>query len=106
MPTEVLFAGVYTSVEGAVHRRSCSNASVSLQDDLRAAIREILRPELRALHDRAEMVLLRGATGPLRHVLLAGLQRLDARLDAIERGVRRPTPCTRAVTRCRPGRRR
>jgi predicted nucleic acid-binding Zn-ribbon protein len=84
---------------------------VSLDADLRTAIQEILRSELRALHEelqalRAEIVLLRGATGPLRQVLLAGLQRLDARLDAIERGVRRPTPCTRAPTRCRPGRRR
>jgi|KBSSwiStaDraftv2_1062776.scaffolds.fasta_scaffold534468_2 hypothetical protein len=84
---------------------------VSIEDEVRAAIREVLLPELHILHEdlqalRAEMVLLRGATGPLRGILLAGLQRLDVRLEAIERGVRRPTPCARAATRCRPGRRR
>jgi hypothetical protein len=84
---------------------------VSIADEIRAAFREILLPELRAFHDelralRAEVTLLRAASGPLRNVVLAGLQRIDDRLDAIERGVRRPTPCTRAATRCRPGRRR
>ena len=84
---------------------------MSLQDEIRAAFREVLLPEIRALRAdlqdiRAEIVLLRGATGPLRSVVLAALQRLEARLDAMERGVRRPSPCFRASSRCRPARRR
>ena len=82
-----------------------------LEDEIRAALRDVLLPELRVLHEdlqalRAEMVLLRGATGPMRSILLAGMQRLEERLEALERGVRRPTPCPRSPTRCRPGRRR
>lgn len=82
-----------------------------LEDEIRAALRDVLLPELRVLHEdlqalRAEMVLLRGATGPMRSILLAGMQRLEERLEALERGVRRPTPCARSSTRCRPGRRR
>jgi hypothetical protein len=84
---------------------------VRLEDEIRAALRDVLLPELRVLHEdlqalRAEMVLLRGATGPMRSILLAGMQRLEERLEALERGVRRPTPCPRSSTRCRPGRRR
>jgi hypothetical protein len=52
------------------------------------------------------MALVRAAMGPLRSILLAGLQRLDVGLEAIERGVRRPTPCSRSSPRCRAYRRR
>jgi hypothetical protein len=84
---------------------------MSLQDEIRAAFREVLLPEIRALHAdfqdiRAEIALMRAATGPLRSIVLAGLQRLEARLEAMERGVRRPSPCFRASPRCRPARRR
>jgi hypothetical protein len=84
---------------------------VRLEDEIRAALRDVLLPELRVLHEdlqalRAEMVLLRGATGPMRSILLGGMQRLEERLEALERGVRRPSPCPRPATRCRPGRRR
>jgi hypothetical protein len=84
---------------------------VRLEDEIRAALRDVLLPELRVLHEdlqalRAELVLLRGATGPMRSILLAGMQRLEERLEAIERGARRPIPCPRGSTRCRPGRRR
>ncbi len=84
---------------------------MSIAEEVRAAFREVLLPELRVLHEdlqslRAEMVLVRAATGPLRNVLLAGLQRLDERLEAIERGFRRPMPCSHSARRCRGGRRR
>jgi hypothetical protein len=81
------------------------------QDEIRAAFEEILLPEIQALHAelqalRVEAVLMRAATGPLRSLLLAGFERLDARLEAMEQGVRRPSPCFRASPRSRPGRRR
>ena len=84
---------------------------MSFDSEIRAAFREIILPEIRTLHAdlqelRAELALLRAATGPIRNVLLAGLQRLDARLEAMERGVRRPSPCVRSSRRCRPARRR
>lgn len=84
---------------------------MSFDSEIRAAFREIILPEIRTLHAdvqelRAELTLLRAATGPLRNVLLAGLQRLDARLEAVERGVRRPSPCVRSSPRCRAARRR
>jgi hypothetical protein len=80
-------------------------------DQIRAAFREVLLPELVALHEefraiRAEVALMRAATGPLRSLLLAGFERLDARLEAMENGVRRAAPCLRSSRRLRPGRRR
>jgi hypothetical protein len=80
------------------------------QDDIRAALREILLPQFQALHAefraiQADVALMRAATGPLRSLLLAGFQRLDARLEAMELGVRRAGPCVRPVRR-RGGRRR
>lgn len=91
--------------------RGWLNAPMNLDSDIRAAFREIILPEIRTLHAdlqelRAELTRLRASTGPLRNVLLAGLQRLDARLEAMERGVRRPSPCVRSSRRCRPSRRR
>jgi hypothetical protein len=87
------------------------NARMSVEHEIRAAFREIILPEVRALHAdlqalRAEMALVRAAMGPLRSILVAGLQRLDVRLEAIERGVRCPTPCSQSSPRCRANRRR
>jgi hypothetical protein len=80
-------------------------------DEIRAVFREVLLPELQALHAefraiQAEVALMRAATGPLRSLLLAGFQRLDARLEAMEYGVRHAAPCFRSSRRLRSGRRR
>jgi hypothetical protein len=39
-------------------------------------------------------------------VVLAGLQRLDEKLEILEHGLRRPAPCLRIAARGRPARRR
>jgi hypothetical protein len=79
-------------------------------DEILAAFRAIILPEIRALQAdvralQAEIAHLRAAAGPLRSILLAGFQRLEEKLEVMEHGVRRPAPCFRP-SRYRGGRRR
>jgi hypothetical protein len=79
-------------------------------EEIGAALRDAILPEIRALHAevralQAEIGHMRAATGPLRSLLLAGFQRLDARLEEMEHGVRRVAPCFRASPRGRRRRR-
>jgi hypothetical protein len=79
-------------------------------EEIHAAVRAIVLPEIRALQAdvralQAEITHVRAGVSPLRSILLAGFQRLEEKLDAMEHGVRRPAPCFRSA-RSRGGRRR
>jgi hypothetical protein len=79
-------------------------------EEIHAAVRAIVLPEIRALQAdvralQAEITHVRAGVSPLRSILLAGFQRLEEKLDAMEQGVRRPAPCFRSA-RYRGGRRR
>jgi len=81
---------------------------VTLRDEFRAALEEILVPEMRAIQEslrelRDDVWRLRAATLRL---LRAEVHRLDGRIDLVDRELRRPLPCARLSPRCRAARRR
>jgi hypothetical protein len=78
--------------------------------DVVAMIRAVVFPEIRALQAelralQAEIAHTRAGVSPLRSILLAGFQRLEEKLEAMDQGVRRAAPCFRSA-RYRGSRRR
>ena len=82
------------------------NGRVSPYDEFKAALEEFIVPELRAIRAglqgiREDVSHLRAELRPVRRALIAEIQRLDARIDVLDRELRRPISCARASRRRR-----